>query len=314
MLCRNPLVQGSVAFKCGQCLPCRINRQRVWQHRIMLEATQWKENAFVTLTYSDEWLPFVDAEKTKATLVPEHLQKWLKRMRKVLSPAKIRFFGVGEYGQMGKRRDVWHPHYHVAVFGLASCVYGDSRFGPRLHCNCVNCSVVKFTWRFGTSHLGHVEPKSAQYLAGYTLKNMRRFDNVQLQGRYPEFARMSLRPGIGAGAADQVRESYERYALVEDVGVQASLAHGKKVYPLGTYLRNRIAVSLGVEDVQKERNLEEASEALRPLREIAAALSDAEVYRGTFNKEIFRRLIVEQGTEKVRQMEARQKLFGQRKK
>lgn len=58
MLCKNPYVSSAGRiFGCGQCMPCRFNKRRIWSHRIMLEAGQYKDNAFVTLSYADDYLP-----------------------------------------------------------------------------------------------------------------------------------------------------------------------------------------------------------------------------------------------------------------
>lgn len=116
------------AFGCGQCLPCRVNRRRIWTHRIMLEAAQYHDNSFVTLTYDEEKLP-VDLSVT-----PRTLQLFMKRLRKVY-PNRIRYFGVGEYGDQTMR-----PHYHLALFNFASCARGQTVASPRrkstLQMNC----------------------------------------------------------------------------------------------------------------------------------------------------------------------------------
>ena len=101
MLCRKPYVGPAGAFPCGQCLPCRLNRRRTWTHRIMLEAMCHGDNAFVTLTYEDD---------NVRSLVPKDPQDWLKRIRKAVEPLRLRYYLVGEYGDISER-----PHYHVAL-------------------------------------------------------------------------------------------------------------------------------------------------------------------------------------------------------
>jgi len=172
---------GSVPAGCGQCMPCRINRRRLWTHRMMLESYKHAENSFLTLTYDDEHLP------ARGSLDPSHTQKWLKRFRKAIAPRKVRFYLVGEYGDQSQR-----PHYHAALFGV----------GPDgIVVNNEYCSVpdiVSRTWGKGHVMLGSLTSASAQYICGYVTKKMTSKFDPRLNGRYPEFARMSRRPGIGS--------------------------------------------------------------------------------------------------------------------
>ena len=46
-----------VELPCGQCIGCRLEKQRQWAIRIVHEALLWDENMFITLTYNDENLP-----------------------------------------------------------------------------------------------------------------------------------------------------------------------------------------------------------------------------------------------------------------
>ena len=190
MLCRNPYSQGMHLYPCGQCMPCRFNRRREWTHRIMLEANLNTENAFVTLTYSDQTLPLTSQKLP--TLDRKDLDDWLKRFRSTISPLKIRFYGVGEYGDETQR-----PHYHVALFGYPPCKYGMSRYRHYVNC-CPNCDLIRDTWKKGNIFLGTLETESAQYIAGYVTKKMTSKSDPRLEGRKPEFAAMSRKPGIGA--------------------------------------------------------------------------------------------------------------------
>lgn len=312
LLCSNPYMQDGVAHGCGQCLPCRIKRRRIWQHRIMLEAMKWEENSFVTLTYEDSKLPMV---KTKSGMLPTlsavDLQNWLKRIRNVVAPARLRFFGVGEYGD-----ESWRPHFHVALFGYKGCIYGDSKLSGKLHCDCASCRVVRVTWDRGLVHQGVVELKSAQYIAGYTVKRMVRKDDPRLQGRYPEFARMSLRPGIGALSMADVANALRQAGRSADDAIPAGLRHGSKVFPLGRYLSRVLRRELGRSELgPNESEVRRASEAMQHLREIAEALSDGTVFApGRYSQTIFKRLLIESNRGKVAQLEARRKLYLRGKK
>lgn len=315
MLCRKPFVTGGAAYGCGQCLPCRIKRRRIWVHRLLLEGMLHAESSFVTVTYSDDRLPCL--EDGTATLRRKDYRDWLKRLRekmcRIVPGWKLRFFLVGEYGEENGR-----PHFHAALFGYKGCEFGDWFLysGQRVReCKCVSCGIIRSTWGMGRIHQGVVERKSAQYMAGYTVKGLTGEDDKRLRGREPEFARMSLRPGIGADAMHNVARTIGSFKLAESGDVPSALRNGSRILPLGRYLHERLRSVVGVTDEGKALSLAEWREELRELREAAAALSDRKVYvEGTYNEEIFKKLLVEQDVEKVRQLEARRKLYERGKK
>lgn len=137
-------------------------------------------SSFVTLTYNEENLP------KDGTLVPEHLQMYLGRVRNH-SLGKVRFFGVGEYGDR-----TWRPHYHLIFFGV-----------PALHWE----EYLIEKWNKGHVKVLEAEDASFDYVAGYTTKKMMAKDDDRLQGRYPEFARMSKFPPLGTGGFNRIKES-----------------------------------------------------------------------------------------------------------
>lgn len=212
-------------FGCGQCLPCRITKRRVWTHRIILESLMHASSSFATLTYDEANLP------AGGTLVPRHVELWLKRFRKELPAGSVRFFLVGEYGDTSQR-----PHYHAALFGV-----------PReLE------ALVRETWGMGHVLLGDLTPASARYIAGYVTKKMTSHDDPRLQGRHPEFSRMSRMPGIGATAIPTVSNMLSIPAGLASIDrsgdVPISLKHGTAEMPLGRYLRQKLRDDLGFID------------------------------------------------------------------
>ena len=93
--------------RCGSCTGCRIKRRMDLAIRLEHEATQHDQSWFVTATYSPENLP------QGGTLVADDMSAFIKRLRRKVEPTKIRFFGIGEYGeQLGR------SHYHFIIFGL----------------------------------------------------------------------------------------------------------------------------------------------------------------------------------------------------
>lgn len=264
LICKNPYVNGGAAFGCGQCLPCRVNRRRVWTHRLILEATCWPDNAFVTLTYDDEHLP------KDGSLNPKHMQQFLKDVRRALEPQRIRFFGVGEYGEQS-----WRPHYHLAMFNMRSCSRGFSSWRTRgsVTSCCSICDLVRKVWNRGNVFLGTLEPQSAGYVAGYVTKKLTDPNHPALEGRQPEFSRQSLRPGIGAYVTDDIASELMRLGLDKTlVDVPYLLAHGRQKMPLGSYLRRQIRKKIGRDEKAPPEAIKEWLSSLSHLRESDAVI------------------------------------------
>jgi hypothetical protein len=116
-----------------------------------------KEGTFLTLTYNDENLP------ANESLVKEHLQLFIKRLRKFIEPTKIKYYGCGEYGDQSNR-----PHYHLIVIGwmpeLTNCYRPDGRH--------VVSRDIERLWRYGHNTVGTVTKDSIQYVVGYIRKKL----------------------------------------------------------------------------------------------------------------------------------------------
>ena len=200
-------------FPCGQCLPCRINKRRIWTHRLMLEGFCHKSALFVTLTYAPEHLP------VGGNLDKRALQLFFKRLRKAVEPLRFRYYAAGEYGERYSR-----PHYHAIIFGLS-----------RAHAD-----LVRRSWPFGYVDIGAGERMSYQYVAGYvTKKYVKRCDRI-----VPEFATMSRRPGIGYPALQRICDLMDNPAFLQmihlDKDVPKGLMHGAKWWPFGRYLVDKL--------------------------------------------------------------------------
>jgi hypothetical protein len=245
MICKNPYMKDAVPFGCGQCLPCRINKRRLWTSRIVLESMCHSDSAFVTLTYDNDHLP------DNGSLVPEHLKNWQKLLR-YHADIKLRFFSVGEYGDKTHR-----PHYHAAVFGFPSC----SSLDPK--CSCIACKTLRASWDKGFIYNGTLTKDSAQYIAGYVTKKMTNIKNPKvlewLNGRHPEFARMSNRPGIGAAALEMVQDMLETEhgcnLMCELNDVPDIIKIGGKDVLLGSYLKDKLRKRMGVDEKTKKEKL-----------------------------------------------------------
>jgi len=296
MKCRNPYTQGMHAYPCGQCMPCRYNRRRLWQSRIMLESLCYSDNAFVTLTYAEDKLP------VGMSLVPKDLQDWLKRFRAAISPLKIRYYGVGEYGDIN-----WRPHYHVALFGYPSCTCCVRNSGQPTSrwFSCPVCSLVHDTWGRGIIHHGELSKHSAGYIAGYVTKKMTSVDDPRLEGKHPEFCRMSLKPGIGANFMFEPASVTMQYGLdVSEPDAPAHLLVGGKPMPIGRYLRQKYRLYIGKDKNAPQSTLDEHAEEMRPL--FMAARASAE-------NPSFKKAVIKAGDQRVLQDETRRNIYKRRR-
>jgi hypothetical protein len=261
MMCKNPYMKDAVPYGCGQCLPCRVNKRRLWTHRIMLESMCHEDNAFITLTYDNENLP------ENASLDPKHLKDFQKRLR-YHANIDLRFFSVGEYGEKTQR-----PHYHAAVFGFKGCASLD------LKCPCTYCETLRRSWTKGHVLNGSLTQDSAGYIAGYVTKKMTesksqleekynklinknksgalsdhieeiRLKLIELGDRHPEFSRMSLKPGIGAPALQTIQDMLETEHgcnLIHELNdVPDIIKIGGKQMLLGSYLKNKLRERIGI--------------------------------------------------------------------
>lgn len=198
----------------------------------MLETMDHESSVFLTLTYDEDHFP------ENGSLNPRDLQLFVKRLRKRYAPNRFRFYAVGEYGDKTER-----PHYHLALFGFPFCAYLNTRKASSC---CKVCDMVRETWGFGHVFLGTLEQSSARYICRYVLKKMTNPEDLRLNGRHPEFARMSNRPGIGLHAMDEVANTILKHGLdktLEDV--PNSIRIGEKEWPLGHYLKQQLRRRIG---------------------------------------------------------------------
>lgn len=198
----------SIVVPCDRCIKCRLRRSVAWAIRLQHEAQMHDRSSFLTLTYDDEHLPY------GGTLVKRHHQDFIrslrKRVRREYGGKKIRFFVCGEYGgQFGR------PHLHVIIFGfdfpdrkLFTSSGGKPLYESELLAKC---------WPHGQATIGRVSADSCSYVSGYVVKKLngdmaeevdpvtglRPYESFveetgEIVRRIPEYANMSLKPGIGA--------------------------------------------------------------------------------------------------------------------
>lgn len=247
MICAYPISAKTQTFSCGQCMPCRINKRRIWTARCLLEAMFHPSSMFVTLTYSDTFVP---RGTFHTELRKDELQNFQKRFREYLAPRRIRFFAVGEYGTKTMR-----PHYHAIVFnaqGESVFLNGDIKhFGDAVD--------VARAWPFGHVSCASVNPERVAYVAQYTAKKMTNEDDERLDGRPPEFMICSRRPGIGLSdevidyLASMYRTDRGLVYLGEAGDISAQVRIGGRKWPIGYTLGQKIRARLDLPEKQKDR-------------------------------------------------------------
>lgn len=226
-----------IEVPCGKCLPCRINKRRMWTARILLELRCHRSSSFTTVTYDDGHLPLVMAPDGGAlgNLEPEHLRLFFARLRK---HARFRYFAVGEYGERTLR-----PHYHVLFFGVNP---DDALRLLRKH------------WPHGSIFDSReVLHEHAAYCARYSVKKWTKDGDPRLLGRVPEFARMSRRPPLGQPYVERLaahlntRHGAKGMAELGDVPPTVTI-EGKD-YPLDRTMRNLLRDAFGIPRRMQDR-------------------------------------------------------------
>lgn len=187
-----------VTIPCGKCYYCRKKKAYEWLVRIQMETSLYDDDecCFLTLTYDDAHLPWSTPVRDDAigspTLNHQHVQAFLKRLRRAIEPKQIRYFMCGEYGTKYER-----PHYHLCIFGYDffkdSYFAGVSQSGETLFGN----KLIDDAWQQqGFASFGSLDDASAAYVAQYNVKKLVSGLEVT-DGRKSPYIMMSRRPGIG---------------------------------------------------------------------------------------------------------------------
>jgi hypothetical protein len=188
--------------------------------RVMHEAQLHQNNCFITLTYDEKHLP------ADRNLVKRDFQLFIKRLRKKLAPAKVRYYMAGEYGEKYGR-----PHYHACNFGWDP---SDKQFYKKTASGSIiyTSKELEDCWSIenrntgkkeliGFTSVGTLTFESAAYTARYIMEKNKgkvimddygtskwvpdndkyvTYDPItgEVYLKQSEYNKMSLKPGIGA--------------------------------------------------------------------------------------------------------------------
>lgn len=273
MKCYYPQSDSKNTFPCGKCLPCRINKRNAWAGRLILEAQNYRNPLFVTLTYHDAYMHYT--ENGDMTLDPraldpkdrDDLKLHIMRLRKRLG-VSFRYFAVGEYGDLRGR-----PHYHYIIFTDLDPNY----VGQEIR-KCWKSSNSKIGY-YDTSHKIMLRGKvtvdlfnhnRAKYVAQYTTKKLTSEKSLP-DGAVKEFSRMSRKPGIAHDAIVLMA-----YRLIRSLKRCVYSFHGKenimkmrtlrdfsqgcyridgKLYPMDRYIKEKLLQLIVASDLEKEKKL-----------------------------------------------------------
>lgn len=203
-----------VTRACGQCIGCRLDYSLMWACRGAHESTLYPYNSFITLTYSEKYLP------EDLSLQKHHMQIFMKKLRdhrlREYGPwpedeqnRTIRYMYCGEYGEEGGR-----PHYHAILFNVK---FTDAYPWQKTHGGMLYRSPkLEQLWPLGHSSIGECNFQTIAYVARYITKKitgqMAKLYYTEIDEETgevirdltPEFMEPSRRPGIG-------KDWYEKY-------------------------------------------------------------------------------------------------------
>lgn len=187
---------------CGKCLNCLNKRKRQWSFRMTEQKRVSFSSYFVTLTYSDEYLPMTDTGCTVNKNDHFHFIKELKKYESpkmlALRPAisieehdrkvrgipengKLKYYGVSEYGDLGGR-----SHWHYILFNVR------------------DLDNIRLAWPFGKIEIDpDVNVNNIDYVLKYMVKD---HTGQDYEDKSKELSFMSK--GLGESIADDQFKAY----------------------------------------------------------------------------------------------------------
>lgn len=178
----SPLIRATaqLVHDCGKCLHCQKKRASELAMRCVLNASLYKKNMFLTLTYDESHPGYVNV------MTYEDIQKFKKKLRAHCwrrEKKRIECFHVHEYGKKGKK------HWHAIVFNHD---FDDKEIYTKKNGrNLYTSKKLEEMWSHGFVTIGDVTEASAMYQAQYMQKDYK-------NGNYnDDYKARSQHSGIG---------------------------------------------------------------------------------------------------------------------
>lgn len=205
-----------IQVPCGHCLACRLAYSAEWADRCEIESKYHDHTWFITLTYREDSLVY--GTKGLPTVEKDAISKFIRALRDKLGHDKnIRYFGCAEYGEGKGERKGFNPHYHIIVFGadladltidmpdMSKPILPSGKY-PIFRRKNRNGDFVMFSqtiydcWEKGKIEVEEASWNTSAYVSRYVTKKHLGHDKYVYNdlGIFPEYIRMSTRPGIGA--------------------------------------------------------------------------------------------------------------------
>lgn len=212
---------------CGKCLKCLIKRKAQWSFRMCQEKRDSFSSFFITLTYSEENVPYgedgfcgnkndhfefiqklKELESTPVLNMRESIsmEELVRKKAAIPENKKLKYYGVSEYGDTFSR-----PHWHYILF------------------NVHDVNNVNKAWGKGITQVDECNVNTIDYVLKYMLKE--RSDSKK-EGREIEKSFMSK--GIGLSAAN---DEFIHH-IKQDYANQVVNQRGSKI-PLPRYYRKK---------------------------------------------------------------------------
>lgn len=239
-------VMRNYTHACGCCMPCRVTKRQAWTLRIELEAMLYADNCFCTLTYDDDHLP------VNGSINKRDLQLFVKRLRKNLK-RKLRYFGVGEYGDEKGR-----AHYHLILFNV-------SQF---------DLDTIQKSWDKGRIQVSNLTIERSSYCAKYTTKKLGGVKSRKVtEGREDEFSLQSKVPALGSWIVEKLAISLKRnekriYDTDMELNmdfVPTTLRLKGRLLPIDNTIRKKLIDALDIPLPELKKRLKEYEKSIQEI-------------------------------------------------